>query len=204
MRVIINLITVLFLAGIAEVLAKDGLLPSSFKATFEQRLKSEITGKEKVSSGEIYYEFPTHLRFEIKEPDPVTLVVTPEKTWYYTAPFVSGEPGELIIKKSSKSPVVYFFDELHKGSESSLYKSEKGDKRLLLKFSEKGQKETGVLSAEISYQGETKFENIQEVLITHTDKKNVRLSFKERTSNLKFDAAVFNFVIPPKTNIRQE
>ncbi len=45
----------------AEAKIESDFLPKTFKADFEQRFISSISGKEKVSSGLIEYQYPSHI-----------------------------------------------------------------------------------------------------------------------------------------------
>ena len=84
-------------------LSRNNFIPDTFKANFKQSYKSSLSGKEKVTEGHIEYFYPGRVRFEITSPDKTIFVSNPTTTWYYNAPFVDGEPGEVLIKKTGKN-----------------------------------------------------------------------------------------------------
>ena len=89
---------------------RKDFIPNTFKAHFKQSYKSSLSGKEKVTKGYIEYFFPGRVRFEVTSPDKTIFVSNPQTTWYYNAPFIDGEPGEVLIKKTGKMVISKFFD----------------------------------------------------------------------------------------------
>ena len=175
-------------------------LPGSFKAEFHQIHKSSITGKEKKSKGSLDYKYPSHIRFETTYPDNIVFVSNPEKTWYYTAPFMEGEPGELTVSKSNRNSLVKFFDLLKKGLRTNkMYSVTKNKKGNLIKFNEKNKRDMGITSAQLSFQGASDFKNISEVHLIKTDKTQVHLQFKKVQPGLTFKSSHFVFKAPKNT-----
>ena len=91
-------------------LTEKDFIPNTFKAYFKQSYKSSLSGKEKITKGYIEYFYPGRVRFEVTSPDKTIFVSNPQTTWYYNAPFIDGEPGEVLIKKTGKMVISKFFD----------------------------------------------------------------------------------------------
>ena len=178
-------------------------LPNTFRADFEQVIKSTVSKKTKVTTGYLEYEYPGKFRFENLEPelDKLTFVSNSKKTWYYTPPFF-GEPGELKVSKSNS--LSKFFDSLKKGLVSNKnYKvfSLKNGKRL--EFSKKKVKDMGILSAELIFASpkSTSFDELKSIILVKTDKSRTKLNFKKIKSGLVFKKDNFTFVVPKNTRV---
>ena len=206
---IINFLLVsLVLAGqfvAAKTTSKKAFLPKSFKATFKQTYRSELSGTIKSSTGKIDYLFPGHIRFETKKPDNIIFVSNRYKTWYYTAPFFKGEKGELSIKKASKNILTRFFDALKYGLVTNdLYtvKKIKNKNSYLMIFSKQHQKAIGMKQANLSFNSpKISFNNLFEISLTYLDKKKIRLTLSKVQSNFKFKKGYFSFKSPKNTKI---
>ena len=183
---------------------EDSFLPATFSSDFEQIQKSALSGKEKKSQGHIEYKYPSHIRFEVQKPDVIIFVSNPEMTWYYTAPFVQGEPGEVTVRPTGKLALAKFFDALKKGLVSNgLYTvSDKADK-VELEFNKKSQKELGITKALLNLGGKKDFASLKSIELEKSDKAKVLLNF----SNMKMGAEIkkerFIFVAPPNTRSAQ-
>ncbi|MBK24021.1 MAG: hypothetical protein CME70_08480 [Halobacteriovorax sp.] len=184
------------------VWARSTFLPASFQADFQQVHKSSITGKEKKSKGSLGYKFPGHIRFETTYPDNIVFVSNPDKTWYYTAPFMEGEPGELTVSKSNKNSLVKFFDLLKRGLKSNKMYTVKSNKTgVLLSFTKKSKVELGLNSAQLNFKGPVAFKNITEVILSKTDKTKVKLELKQVKPEINFSKSHFIFSEPKNTRV---
>lgn len=201
MKANIVLIIILILGPQIWARVNSSFLPESFKAEFNQVHKSSISGKEKKSKGSLDYKYPGHIRFETTHPDNIVFVSNPDKTWYYTAPFMEGEPGELTVSKSNKNSLVAFFDLLKRGLTSNkMYKVFKNEKGHLLKFSDKNKKDLGLISAQLMFKGKgADFKNLNEVILEKTDKTQVRLLLDKVQSGWSFKNSHFIFKAPKNT-----
>lgn len=180
-------------------------MPKSFSAQFEQKIISVRTKKVKTSKGNIDYKYPSHIRFNTKQPDEITFVSNPDKTYFYTAPFIEDEPGELNIKKSKDEPISKFFDVLQTGLVSNqIYKVLKNDKNPLnikLNFNKEFQDQVGIKSAIIDFKGKISFSTIESIKIQYLKQDDVTLVLKEVSLNPKFKADQFVFRPPKNTKI---
>ena len=182
----------------------ENFLPPTFSTDFEQIQKSALSGKEKKSLGHIEYKFPSHIRFEVQKPDVIIFVSNPEMTWYYTAPFVQGEPGEVTVRPTGKLALAKFFDALKNGLQSNeLYSVAEKAGKVELQFNKKSQKELGITKALLSLGEKKDFTNLKSMELEKTDKAKVLLNF----SNMKIGADIkkerFIFVAPPNTRSAQ-
>lgn len=182
--------------------ARTSFMPKSFKAEFYQIHKSSLTKKERKTKGRIDYKFPGHIRFETTSPDNIIYVSNPAKTWYYTAPFLDDMPGELTISETNKDPLVKFFDLLSKGLKSNkMYSVKKMKTGSLITFSKENQIDMGVRSALLKFKKKRLFNNIEEVLLTKTDKSILKLIFKKIDPNFSFKENYFIFKVPENTRV---
>lgn len=196
-----------FLSLLTLNVARAEFLPQSFRTNFEQKYKSIISGKEKISLGAMDYSYPGKIRFEITNPEQTIFVSDAKTSWYYTAPFDPKEKGEVIIQDSNKLLITKFFDTLKKGLiTNTSYTVEKNDKGYVLQFSEKVSKELNIFKAQLISEVKDlkKLSEIKEIILFYKDKKEVKLTFSSFIENVKFDSSYFNFKIPQNTKeIRQ-
>lgn len=197
------LLTLVFFSTIAFAKG-EAFLPPTFSSDFEQVQKSALSGKEKKSQGRIEYKFPSHIRFEVQKPDVIIFVSNPEMTWYYTAPFVQGEPGEVTARPTGKLALAKFFDALKKGLVSNeLYTVAEKNAKVELVFTPKAAKELGVVKAVLSLGEKKDFGSLKSMELEKSDKAKVVLNL----SNLKLNADIkkerFIFVAPPNTRTAQ-
>lgn len=194
-------------SAVADASAPKGgpnseFLPGSFVAKFEQVYKSSLKGKKKSSAGVIEYKYPGNIRLEVKKPSDITFISNPKRTWYYRAPFIEGEPGELRVKRSKNMIVAKFFDSLKHGLKSNKLYKVKGN---VLSFTKKTAKETGVKEATLHFQKskEPVFGNISEIDLVFNDNKKVKLVFKKMHLDVKLHSNRFTFLVPKNTNVVQ-
>ena len=174
-------------------------LPATFSSKFEQEYISTLKGKVKKGNGTIDYKYPGQIRFETSTPTPVIFTSNGSKAWYYRAPFIEGEQGEVTEMSAREGASVYikFFDALKKGLTSNdLYEFKNNQ----LNFKIKASKELGVTKALLAFENKSqKFEDLKEIELTLSDGKTTKIRFVDLKNNVNFNPDKFNFVIPPNT-----
>lgn len=182
-------------------------MPQSFSAKFEQEYISILKGTNKKGQGSIDYKYPSNIRFETSTPSQVIFVSNGVKSWYYRAPFIEGENGEVTVTSAKEGSSVYikFFDSLKNGlSSNSLYDVKNaGDGMHVIIFKERAAKEFGIKEAILTFASvkDKEFSAVQKIDLLFPDGKKSTLRFKDLKVNPGFDAQKFNFVAPPKTTI---
>jgi outer membrane lipoprotein-sorting protein len=182
-----------------------GFLPASFKANFVQEFKSSLSGKIKSSNGSVEYRYPGRIRFEVEKPNNTIFVSNAKKAWYYTAPYIEGEPGQVSISPSGKFPLSRFFDSLKKGLRSNKYykvnKLMPGDYELT--FLKKSAKEMGIAKAVLHFKKKksAKFLNLERVQLDYLNKKKATIKLSKIQRNPKLTKKHFDFEIPKNTKI---
>lgn len=197
------LIIVLFLPLL--VWSKD-FVPSSFSAHYEESLISVKDGKEKKSFGKIDYKFPGHIRYEVTSPDPSIFISNPQKSWYYTPPFIEGEEGQVSIQKSNKLPLTKFLDSMKGGiDKSKLFQAKYQGKELVLIFDRTIQKEMTLKQVIFISSKDSKtvksLSEFEKMTLIYTDGRKVNLKFIDLKANVSYDNKHFTFEIPPKTKV---
>lgn len=180
-------------------------LPPVFKAKFKQVYKSALTGKEKLTDGKIEYKYPGHLRFEIVGPNKSLFITNPDKTWYYNAPFIEGEAGEVTIKKTGKMVFSKFFDTLKEGlSSNKYYKVKKIGEDYHLSFSSKMSNQMGIKKSILRFKNKKLkpiFLNLHYIFLHYNNKKIVKMIFFEIEKMIKDNSKRFKFEVPKNTKI---
>lgn len=184
--------------------AAENFLPQTFSANFEQVQVSALSGKEKKSQGHIEYKFPGHIRFEVQKPDVIIFVSNPQKTWYYTAPFIAGEAGEMTVKPTGKLALSKFFDALKQGLKTNaLYSVKDKEGNTELYFSPKSQDELGIVKATLIFNQKKDFASLSMIELLKNDKTKVKLIFSGMKLNVELSKERFNFQAPPNTRSSQ-
>lgn len=199
-----KLISLLFFTLSLQVVHAE-FLPQSFSANFEQEYISILKGNTKKGKGSIDYKYPSNIRFETTTPSQIIFVSNGTKSWYYRAPFIEGEEGEVTESKAQDSSSVYikFFDSLKNGLlANSLYDVKNaGDGMHVLKFKTKTAKEFGIKEATLTFNSakDKDFSELKKIDLLFPDGKKSTLRFVNLKVNPGLDAQKFNFVAPPKT-----
>jgi len=183
-------------------------VPDSFSAHFEESIKSKATGKEKKSFGQIDYQYPSQIHFEVTKPNPSTFVSNKVKSWYYVPPFINGEEGQVTIQKSSKLPLTKFLDSMKKGlKDSKLFTHQFKDKILILNFVPAVQKDLTL--KEVHFESKKaakdvkKMSEFEKMTLIYVDGRKVNLKFLDFKENVKFNSNHFDFKIPAKTKVNE-
>lgn len=185
--------------------ARGEFLPQSFSAKFEQEYVSILKGNTKKGEGSIEYKYPSNIRFETSTPSQVIFVSNGVKAWYYRAPFIEGEEGEVSETSAKESNSVYirFFDSLKNGlSSNSLYDVKNaGDGMHVVTFKSKTAKDFGIKEAVLTFNSakDKDFSELKKIDLLFPDGKKSTLKFVNLKVNPAMDASHFNFVAPPKT-----
>lgn len=180
-------------------------LPQSFEAQFEQEYISTLKSKVKKGKGLIKYKYPGQIRFETDTPSTVIYVTNGKKSWYYRAPFVPDEQGEVTISsaKSGSTPYTKFFDVLKNGLKSNDFYDYKDGEKSRLTFKPAYEKEFGIKKAEISFATKTSklFKDITDIELTFSDDKTSKIKFKELKIDSVNAADSFEFEPPANTKV---
>jgi outer membrane lipoprotein carrier protein len=186
-----------------SVCAHAEFLPKSFQAEFEQEYVSTLKGKVKKGSGTIDYHYPGKIRFKTTLPSEILFVSNGLKSWYYRAPFIDGEEGEVTETSAKDGSGIFtrFFDSLIHGLENnSMYTVSKSEKECKVVFLEKAGKETGISEALIKFNKSTQeFSGVQSIELVFPDKKRSTIKLKNIKINPTLGEKIFDFIIPPKT-----
>jgi outer membrane lipoprotein carrier protein len=186
-------------------IARAEFLPQSFSAKFEQEYVSILKGNTKKGQGSIDYKYPSNIRFETSTGNRVIFVSNGTKSWYYRAPFIEGEEGEVTESKAQEGNSVYikFFDSLKNGlSANSLYDVKNaGDGVHVITFKAKSAKDFGIKEAVLTFNSakDKEFSELKKIDLLFPDGKKTSLKLMDLKVNPSFDAQKFNFVAPPKT-----
>lgn len=185
--------------------ARAEFLPQSFSAKFEQEYVSILKGTTKKGKGSIEYKYPSNIRFETSTPSEVVFVSNGVKSWYYRAPFIEGEDGEVTESSAKEGSSVYikFFDSLKNGLSSNSFYDVKnaGDGMHVLTFKAKTAKEFGIKEAVLTFNSakDKEFSELKKIDLLFPDGKKSTLRFMDLKVNSQLNALRFNFVAPPKT-----
>jgi outer membrane lipoprotein carrier protein len=193
-----------FLLWIIPMRAESSFVPSTFHVDFEQIQKSSISKKERVSQGHMKFHHPNKLYFKVTSPDEVVFTTDGKLTYYYTAPFIEGEAGELTIQDSGKNSLTQFFSALSSGLESNkAYQVETlKDNQVKLSFENALKSELSMESATFEFESNTReFDKIKKLVLKQTDGVELTLVFKKIEVNAKVDKSIFEFTPPKNTNI---
>lgn len=180
-------------------------LPQSFSAKFEQEYVSILKGNTKKGQGTIDYKYPGNIRFETSTPSQIVFVSNGVKSWYYRAPFIEGEEGEVTESRAQEGNSVYikFFDSLKNGlSANSLYDVKNaGDGMHVITFKAKTAKEFGIKEAILTFNSakDKEFSELKKIDLLFPDGKKTTLRLMDIKVNSSHDGQKFNFVAPPKT-----
>ncbi len=191
-----------FSISMISLQASASFLPSSFTAKFEQEYVSTLKGKVKKGTGSIEYQYPGQIRFETTTPSTVIFVSNGSRSWYYRAPFIEGEQGEVTESNAKDGSSVYikFFDSLKNGLTSNSYYDVKASEAPLLTFMQSAQEELGIKSSRLYFKAKTQnFQEIDTIELIFKDGKSSKLKLIDLKTNVGGGSSRFNFIAPPNT-----
>jgi len=191
-----KIIFILLISNLA--FAKNSFLPASFKVDFLQSFKSSLTGRENKSTGKLEYKFPSRVRFKVEGRQPSLFVSNPSKSWLYSPPFDPSEKGEVVEQSSENLYLPRFFDSLKNGLKNNqLYSVKKMDNFYLLDFSKDFSKKLGMKTTKLYFKdgkaSESQLKNIEKIVFTNKDKKDVVLTFSNFSEAVSFSDDHFVF-----------
>lgn len=196
--------SLIFFSLMASTVSAE-FLPQSFSAKFEQEYVSILKGNTKKGEGSVDYKYPGNIRFETTTPSQVVFVSNGVKAWYYRAPFIEGEEGEVTETSAKEGNSVYikFFDSLKNGlSSNALYDVKNaGDGMHVMTFKPKVAKDFGIKEAILTFNSakDKDFSELKKIDLLFPDGKKSTLRFVNLKVNPGLDASRFNFVAPPHT-----
>ena len=180
-----------------------GFLPTAFSSKFEQEYVSTLKGKIKKGEGSIDYKFPGQIRLETNVASTIIFTSNGTKTWYYRAPFIEGEQGEVTETSVQDGSMAFikFFDSMKEGLVSNgLYEVKNGEPTVII-FNEKAKKELGIGQSRISFKNKNSknFSDIESIELVMNDGKKSKLKFKDLKVEVAFPTNHFNFIAPTNT-----
>lgn len=174
------------------------LISGPFSAEYTKKYQS-ILGKEKVSSGQVHYEYPGKIRLEQNKPLKSSFVSNGRTAWYYTAPFSKDQRGEVIVQKAQDIVLISVFDNLRHGlKDNSIYKIENTSNGPKLVFLPEAAKQNKIRSIQISTKNKLKsLADIKQLIVMDSKGKQSSYEFSSFDFKKKFakDFFIFN---PPK------
>lgn len=184
-----------------------GFMPDAFTGEFFQIQKTASPFKKdhRVATS-IAYEYPKRFRMEVKSKDQDTLFVcNKENTWFYSAPLIKGEKGQLRRSNSSKYCYVKIFDALARGLESNKIYSvkKKNAKEYLLVFSKDAVKEIAFEKVLITFDDlPARFQNVASLTLYKAGKgRPIIFERKSIKAAKSLDKKLFSFKVPKNTEI---
>lgn len=186
-------------------MAMGGIIPKSFKMELTQIHKSLLKKKNKKTNVFLDYQYPS--RFILNSENETMYTNNGKKSWFYKAPFIEGEEGEVVIQKNSQLGLLRFFDSLQRGFEKSKYFSYKlTDKKLSFIFNKKGIEVLNLKQMDFYIKkpkkiSMLKIDDVLEMVMVKSNGQKTRLLIKSVKKDIPFKYSHFNFKIPPHTKI---
>ena len=194
--------SLLFLHPLASQ-TKSPFLPDSFQAEYEQTIKKKISGKLKKARGQIKYLYPGNILFKQTEPEKLVWVSNPKTTWFYQAPFIKGEPGNLRITPTEVNSPSKIFDFLKRGlNDNGSYTVKKNGKTIELIFNPQKIK-SKFQKAVLTFNGTPVFKNLRSIKMVEKNGDPLTLTFKSLSIGKSFKPKHFVFKPPPNTRIEE-
>jgi outer membrane lipoprotein carrier protein len=188
------------LAEVEASYAKSG----SISAEFTQEDLSATFGEKRISQGTLAWKSPDSLRWETKAPEANLLVSNGKTVWVYTPPFDESENGQVIIRKASKVKS-RLLDALLAGRFSRALQQgltiQALPKRSFALLPGKGV--TGTLKQAVVTIGDDQ-PVIAKVAIEYKDGNKSTIQLSSIKMGEKLAKSLFEFKIPPRTDIVKE
>lgn len=198
-------IKVLALTSLFSTCIFAGLVPDSFTMKLEQVHKSLLTKKEKKTDVRIQYLYPRHIILESGKE--TVYVSNGRKSWYYTAPFMPEEQGELVVRKQVDLGLLKFFDSMRDGIEKNPFFTYKQvSNKLIFTFSTNGirqlsLKEAVFISKKIKAPKSLKLSDFTEIILTKSNQKKTFFRIKSVDNKRKLSSHNFHFRAPENTKV---
>jgi len=181
-------------------------VPKQFKIQFQQKYKSKISNNVKSSDGFLIYSYPKKIRIEVSKPDQIIFVSNGKKSWYYRAPFIEGEPGEVVVNQGGDNLnlLASFFDILQRGfADNEHFRTVKNGTKLELLFTAKFSHQMKMKSAELTFSDSTyDLMKLKMMKLNYLEAESGNFeiqSIQSATTDLK----TFDFTIPPNTKVSE-
>ena len=193
---------------ISSAMAKQGFIPRKFSTKFKQEIISSLTGKKRTSDGTIDYMYPGKIKFTVQEADGTSSVFVSnnKKSWYYTPPFIEGEPGDVVVQSAKRVKYYQFFDILVKGLNSNkLYDVATKSDHHELTFKPISRKQFKLKNVRLYFRDDKKktLSNVSKIILVKENNKEVNLYFDQFNLKKDFQKSFFDFKIPKNTKITQ-
>lgn len=174
----------------------------TLEAEFTQVSHVQMTGAKKESSGMIMLTHPNKFRWETLKPDKNLLVTDGKKFWFYTPPFVEGERGQVIEKKTaevqSEMANLLLSGAFSKVKDVTIEQISETKYKLHPKLGVAGT----VKVAEIEINPKKSL--IENVRLEHDGGNKVEIKLAKIKLGEKMDEGFFRFVTPPGTDVIKE
>ncbi len=182
--------------------AMAAFLPKAFEATFIEEKVSVIGSKKTIKHIDVKYQFPSHIYLKVVEEDAL-YICNSTKVWFYTPPFIEGEPGLVKVGSSSKYCYSKVFDSLKKGlKDNKLYSVKKlKNNTFELTFMDNAKKQLGLDKLKLFFKdNKTEFQNVRSIELYYTGEAHpVALKRKKIEVSKGFKKSLFEFNPPQNT-----
>lgn len=176
----------------------------SLEAHFTQNSLSKLTKIKKETSGVISLQMPDKFRWETLKPekDKNLFVSDGKKFWSYTPPFMTGEKGQVLEKKTSEIQSK-LASQLLSGAFSKLKDVQiESVQSNTYRFTPKKGTAGTILTIEITLQLEKSF--IEKVKLIHSNGNESEVTLSQIKLGEKFDDSFFRFVVPSGIEVIKE
>ena len=183
------------------------VLPSSFRVEFEQIHKSVLRKRKQVSQVSLDYKFPSQIILETQGQTETRYVSNGKTSWYYTAPFIPDEQGEVIVQNKVDLGLLKFFDSLKKGlKKNDYFQFNYHGRKLTFEFTPKGIQDLSLSSAVFHAKNSKKLDDLtlkdfEKIVLNKTNKKTLELIIKKVDESKKFNSRHFYFKPPKNTKV---
>lgn len=162
-------------------------VPEKFHMELEQTIKSIISGKEKKSSGELFYLAPGSIKFNITSPKKKMLTFIKNskgQTWYYTPARIKGEKATIRTGVDVELPLLSIITKIKAGIKTNDdFLVIKNKNHFLLQFSKTFKQKVKLQAAQLIFKNASEFQSLKKIIFTGLDGQDVRLLIK--SINLK-------------------
>lgn len=171
-------------------------------AKFGQVNNIKSTQTIKRTSGVIWLRRPDRIRWETRDPDPNILVSDGAKFWFYTPPFDEEERGQVVIRKTSevrsKLATVLMAGAFSEMEDMKLIRSDSGFFELVPSKGSAGD------VSKAKFRVDPKKKVIDQVILEHEGGNVSEITLTDIELGQKIEDKVFDFKIPPKTEVIED
>ncbi|RYZ66428.1 MAG: outer membrane lipoprotein chaperone LolA, partial [Proteobacteria bacterium] len=188
--------------ALLEKVEKKYLEKKSLEAKFSQTQYQKLTKMEKNLSGVISLKYPNKFRWETLKPDQNLFVSDGKKFWSYTPPFMKGEQGQVIEKKTSEVQ-----SQLASLLLSAAFSKIKDAKIVAISdsvFKVTPKKGTAGTVSQVEVEIDPKTAQITRVKLEHDGGNRSEVKLSDIKLGEPMSDEMFRFVIPPGTEVIRE